>query len=70
MALMQPPLHNLKDRQVELLTSAVNFLFRMHQFVSGVDAATRNAAAEVAQLLLAVRQETFVADPAVVSRSA
>eukprot|EP00775_Hariotina_reticulata_P012871 gene12871-12997_t len=69
LALMQPPPHNLKDRQVELLTGAVNFLFRTHQFVSGVDAATRNAAAEVAHLLLAVRQETFVADPCVASGS-
>lgn len=68
LAQQQPAPANLQQRQAELLTGAVTFMFRAHQFVTGLDAKTHAQFAELAVLLQQVNEGSF-RPPAVAAAS-
>jgi hypothetical protein len=64
LGLQQPPPASLQQRQAELLVAAINFLFRAHQFVSGLDAQTQQQYSALAEMLQQVQDGSFQPDAA------
>jgi hypothetical protein len=64
LGLQQPPPASLQQRQAELLVAGVNFVFRVHQFVGGLDAQTQQQYGALAEMLQQVKDGSFQPDAA------
>eukprot|EP00878_Enallax_costatus_P023484 GHUV01024981.1.p1 GENE.GHUV01024981.1~~GHUV01024981.1.p1 ORF type:complete len:313 (+),score=83.89 GHUV01024981.1:794-1732(+) len=54
---LQPPPRDLQQKQKQLLEGAVAYTFRLHSFVSGLDAETHALFKQVAELLMQLKAE-------------
>jgi hypothetical protein len=64
LGLQRPLPASLQQRQAELLVAAVNFVFRAHQFVGGLDTQTQQQYSALAEMLQQVKDGSFQPDAA------